>query len=228
MPIVKKIFEWLYYLIDNVLSHDENDKIAKVRSKKTKGIDDIAERIVQERTEYRKETIVNILKMVNDVKLNFLAQGEMINDGLVIYEPTITGNFDDSAEFDGSRHNCVINVHAGSDIHAMLRQVKGVYSGLTVENGGAEITGISDNTTGSTDGKVTPGKIVTITGKKIRIVPEEDETVESCITYTHQGTHQVIPQADPPVINDPSKIVLQLPPLDAGLYTLTLLKPQEM
>jgi hypothetical protein len=42
--------------------------------------------------------------MANSVKLDFLAQGEMINDVPVIFEPTITGNFTDSTEFDESRN----------------------------------------------------------------------------------------------------------------------------
>ena len=223
MAAAKKIFEWLYYLIDNtVTTHIDNDKIAKVKSGKTKGIDDIAARIVQERTEYRRETILNIITMANAAKLEFLSQGAMVNDGLVIYEPTITGNFYDNPEFDANRHSCTVNTRVSSDVHAMLRQVKGVYNGLTVENGGAVITGITDTVTGSTTGEVTPGKTVTITGKKIRVIPEEGETVASCITYTDLATQQAVSQEDTPVINNPGKIVLQLPMLPAGVYSLTV------
>ncbi len=222
MANVKKVFEWLFYLIENTLTPDTSDKIAKVRTKKTRGIGDIADRIVQERTEYRKETIENILVMANDAKLKFLSQGESVNDGMVIYEPAITGNFYESTEFDDSRNTCTVNTHVSKEVYAMLRQVKGVYSGLTLENGGAAITSITDTVTGSTGGEVTPGKTITITGKKIRIVPEEGETVADCITYTRLDTQAVIPQTDMPAINDPSKIVLQLPMLDPGFYSLTL------
>ena len=222
MATVKKIYEWLFYLIENTLTADETDKIAKVKTRKTKTIDDLAARIVQERTEYRKETIVNIINLANAAKLEFLSQGEMVNDGMVIFEPAITGNFFESVEFDDSRHRCVVNTRVNNNVHAMLRQVKGVYNGLTLDNGGAVITGVTDTVTGSATGLVTPGKTITIAGKKIRVVPEEGETVENCITYTHTGSGQVVVQEDVPVINDPSKIVLQLPQLDAGFYTLTL------
>jgi hypothetical protein len=222
MATIKKIYEWLFYLIENTLTADTGDKIAKVKTRKTKTIDDIAAHIVRERTEYRKETIANIISLANAAKLEFLSQGEMINDGLVLFEPAITGNFYEPADYDDDRNRCIVNTHVGNDVHAMLKQVKGVYSGLTLDNGGAAITGVEDTATGSTTGEVTPGKTVTITGKKIRVVPEEGETVESCITYTHQETAQVVTQEDTPVINDPSKIVLQLPALPAGTYTLTL------
>ena len=46
--------------------------------------------------------------------------------------------------------------------------------------------------------------------------------MESCITYTDVATGMVINQNDPPVINDPSKIVMQLPELKEGSYTLTI------
>ena len=223
MATVKKIYEWLYYLIDNtVTTLIDNDKIAKVKTRKTKTIDDIAERIVAERTEYRKETIANIIRLANAAKLEFLSQGEMVNDGVVIYEPTITGNFYEDTAFDDNRHTCIVNTRVCNTVHTMLRQVKGAYTGLTVDNGGAVITGITDTVTGATTGEVTPGKTVTIVGKKIRVVPEDGETVESCITYTNAATNQVVAQEDVPVINDPSKIVLRLPLLPVGQYTLTL------
>ena len=164
MATVKKIYEWLFYLIDNaVTTLVDNDRIAKVKTRKTKGIDDLAARIVQERTEYRKETIVNILTLANAAKIEFLSQGEMVNDGVVIYEPTITGVFFDNTAFDEKVHRCVVNTRVTNDVHTMLRQVKGVYNGLTLDNGGASIDGISDAATGASTGEVTPGKNITIT-----------------------------------------------------------------
>ena len=222
MNIIKKIYEWFYYLIDNTITKEEGDKIAKVKTKKTKTIDDIADRIVSERTEYRKDTIVSILKMVNEVKLEFFAQGEMVNDGIVIFEPAITGTFVETTNFNDEKNSCVINTRVTNDVLRLIAQVKGTYNGLTVENGGASIDGIIDSTTGATTGEVTPGKVITLNGKKIRVVPEEGETVESCITYTDVVTQLVITQNDPPVINDPSKLVMQLPELNEGAYTLTV------
>ena len=219
----KKIYEWSYYLIDNtVTTLIENDKIAKVKSKKTKGVNDIAERIVAERTEYRKETIANIIRMANAAKLDFLSQGETVNDELVVMEPGIQGNYLENTAFDERVHKCVVNVRAGNDVHKMLRQVKGVYNGLSLDNGGASIDGFTDSTTGAVDGEVTPGKTITVAGKKIRIVPEDGETVESCITYLNHATNEVTTQEDAPAINDPSRIVLQLPMLAPGAYSMTI------
>jgi hypothetical protein len=222
MAAIKKIFEWFFYLIENIITPDPTDKIAKVRTGKTKKIDDLAEFIVQERTEYRKETMVNILTLANTAKLKFLSQGHSVNDGITILEPAITGTFVEKTDFDESRHSSVINAHVTNSVQAMLKQVQATYGGLTVENGGAVITGVIDSFTGAANGVITPEKIVTILGTKIRVVPEEDETVESCITYTNLATDAVVIQEDPPGLNDPSKIMLKLPALAPGFYSLTL------
>jgi hypothetical protein len=104
----------------------------------------------------------------------------------------------------------------------MLRQVKGTFNGLNLENGGASIDSITDAATGAVNGEVTPGKTVTVAGKKIRVLPEEGETVESCITWTNLDTSAVVEQEDVPAVNDPGKIILQLPMLTPGMYSLTV------
>ncbi|MDR2148979.1 MAG: DUF4469 domain-containing protein, partial [Tannerella sp.] len=222
MATTKKIYEWFYYLMENTVTKETNDKIAKVKSKKTKTLDDLAERIVQTRTEYRKDTLVNIYRMMNEVKLEFLAEGEKVNDEITLLEPAITGNFYEDENFDESCNACVINSRVTNPVLAMLRQVKGTFNGLNLENGGASIDGVTDATTGSVNGEITPGKTVTVTGKKIRVVPEEGETEQSCITWTNVETQQVVEQEDALTVNDPSKLILQLPALPAGTYSLTV------
>ena len=222
MATIKKIYEWFFYLIENTVTPDPTDRIAKVKSKKTKGIEDLADRIVQKRTEYRKDTLVNIFQMMNEAKLELLAEGEKVNDGITLLEPAITGNFYEDTGFVEGRHTCVVNSRVTSTVLAMLRQVKGTYNGLSLENGGASIDAVTDSATGAVNSVITPGKTVTITGKKIRVIAEEGETVENCITWTNLNTQQVIEQEDAPVVNDPSRIILQLPELTAGLYSLTI------
>jgi len=222
MATVKKIYEWLFYLIDNTITPDPTDRIAKVKSKKTKGLEDLAERIVQKRTEYRKDTLINIYRMMNEARLEFLAEGEKVNDEITLLEPAITGTFYEDTTFVEGRHTCVINSRVTNVVQSMLRQVKGTYNGLNLENGGATIDSVTDSATGAVNGEITPGKTVTVTGKKIRIVPQEGETVESCITWTNLDTRQVIEQEDAPAVNDPSRIILQLPELPAGFYSLTV------
>ena len=222
MAVIKKIYEWFFYLVENTVTKEKGDRIAKVKYKKTKDIEDLAERIVRERTEYRKDTIVNIIRMVNSAKLEFLSQGDRVNDGIVIFEPTITGNFYEDTIFVDGQHSCVVNTRVTNDVHTMLAQVKGTYNGLSMENGGASIEGITDSATGATDGTVTAGKVITISGNKIRVVPPEGEMAEDCIIFENETTGNTHTLRDPLISNNPSKIVLQLPQRERGTYLLTI------
>ena len=222
MANTKRNYKWFFYLIENAVTREDGNRIAKVKSKKTKGIEDIAERIVQTRTEYRKDTLVNIYRMMNEAKMELLLEGEKVNDEFNLYEPTITGNFYDDPHFEESRHHCLVNTRITAAAQARFRRVKGVYNGLMLENGGALIYSITDITTGTINGEVTPGKTIIITGKKIRIVPEAGETTASCITYTNVDTLLEVEQENTPVVNDPSKVILQLPELAKGTYSLTI------
>ena len=63
-------------LYDNVLTEKANDFAGKVSITGTIHNSDIAERIVKARTEYRLETIQNILGMADDIKVEAIAQGK--------------------------------------------------------------------------------------------------------------------------------------------------------
>ena len=220
--MTKKNFTWLFYLIDHTLTPDPGDYTAKVKKMRaTRTMHDIAQQIIREGTEYQLETIIDILSRANRIKIDFLSLGDSVNDGTAIYEPTITGIFHDPV-FDEKYHSCIVNINSTKEVNEMVAQVRGMYSGFTVDNGGAVIEKITDSTSGSTTGEVTPGKIITLSGKKIKLVPEDGNTLESCITFTNVDTEQVITQQDAPAINDPSKLVFQLPMLPAGTYLLTI------
>jgi hypothetical protein len=222
MAILKKLYTWLFYLLENAITPDPNDKYAKVKSGRNNGMTDIAHEIKVEGSEHTEATIIDLLTRANSVKMKMLSRGEKVNDGIAFYEPAITGSFYENTTFDESRNTCVINIRVNRDVHLMLQQVKAEYTGYTVDNGGAVIKGVTDAKTGELNGVITPGKIATIVGNKIRIVPEEGETVADCITWTSVATQEVTVQEDDPATNDPSKIMLTVPPLAPGFYTLAL------
>ena len=218
----KEIYEWLFYLLENHLTPEAGDHYAKIRSPKTKTIEDIANRIVKERTEYRKDTIINILNIINDVKLEFLAQGNSINDGITLYEPTITGVFEGETVFDEKKNSCIVNVHTTKEVREMLANVRPSYTGLTVDNGGAVIEKVVDSSSGSVNEMITPGKVITITGKKIRVVAEESMEPQYCVSFVNEEGSEEYFLEDPIITNDPSKVVVQVPPIPSGSYRLVI------
>jgi hypothetical protein len=220
--MAKKNYDWLFYLIENHLTPEKGDYFAKVNSRKTKMIEDIADRIVSERTEYRKETIINIATMINDVKKEFLGGGNSVNDGFTLYEPVILGSFEGETNFNETKNACAINTRLTNDGLSILPQIKATYSGLTVDNGGAVIEKVVDSASGTSNELLTPGKVITITGKKIRIVPQEGEREQDCVIFENEDHGSTYVLEDPIITNDPSKVVVQLPHLDHGTYKLTI------
>ncbi len=46
--MIKKLYEWLFYLIEHTLTSEKGDYLAKITTQKTKTVEDIADRIVKE------------------------------------------------------------------------------------------------------------------------------------------------------------------------------------
>ena len=69
-------------LYDNPLTEKEGDYIARPTVNTTIRNEQIAERIVEERTEYRPETIANILDLADKKKAEAIAQGCSVIDGV--------------------------------------------------------------------------------------------------------------------------------------------------
>lgn len=72
-------------LYDNILTTDPSDYTGKVKITGTLRNADIAARIVAERTEYRKETIENILNLADQKKIEAIAEGKSLVDGVGQY-----------------------------------------------------------------------------------------------------------------------------------------------
>ena len=65
-------------LYDNVLTEKTGDFTGKIRITGTTRTSDISNRIVKKRTEYRPETITNILDLSYDEMIEALAQGRCV------------------------------------------------------------------------------------------------------------------------------------------------------
>lgn len=84
-------------LYDNVLTEKQGDYSGKVAITGSCHNIDIAKLIVKERTEYRLETIVNILDLADQKKVELISQGKSLADGVGQYLLNIIGSFDGEA-----------------------------------------------------------------------------------------------------------------------------------
>lgn len=102
-PISTRLNVLLY---DNPLTPETNDFIGRVQLNSTLDNTRIAALIVQERTEYRLETIKNILDLADNAKCNALASGYAVHSGVAQMHPSISGRFaGEKAQFDSKTHS---------------------------------------------------------------------------------------------------------------------------
>ncbi|MFT4071171.1 MAG: DNA-binding domain-containing protein [Dysgonamonadaceae bacterium] len=93
-------------LYDTPLTPETNDFIGRVQLNNTLDNTRIAALIVQERTEYRLETIKNILDLADNAKCNALASGYAVHSGVAQMHPSISGRFEgEKAQFDSKTHS---------------------------------------------------------------------------------------------------------------------------
>ena len=99
--------QWQVYLRPNALTKDnDKDCIADVHlNGTTLTNEDVAERIVSERSEYRKDTILNILNLRDNAVKAFIQECSSFRDGLVQITPRVSGVWENEASaFDPAVH----------------------------------------------------------------------------------------------------------------------------
>ena len=116
-------------LYDNVLTEKKGDYMGKVAITGSLRNADIARRIVEKRTEYRPETIQNILDLADEEKIIALTEGKSCVDGVGQLLLRVTGSFDgEQAPFDPEKHSLDVSFTRGKALRERLAKVNGVDS----------------------------------------------------------------------------------------------------
>ena len=219
-----KKYVWKFDLEEYLMTKDvKEDFAAKVKPIQTFYMPDVARLIAEERTEYRIDTIVNITKLV-EAKIRQLACGNniVITDN-VQYGPAITGLFlGKTGLVDPAKNKAVINMNPTAAMRAETDLVALEFSGTVRDMGGAKFGLVKDVTTGKTDGTITPGGMLDVTGSKIRCVGADGLSLGS-LTLVNMADKSVAATITVFGINDPSRLMFNIPAnLADGEYELTL------
>ena len=180
-------------LYDNLLTERKGDYTAKPRITGTLYNTDIAARIVAARTEYQHGTILNILDMADSHKVQAIAEGKSVVDGVGQYLVNVQGAFEgEKAQFEPGKHALGITYTMGKLLRETLKLVKVVVNGVAA---------------------VGPG------GVNLKI-QGDDPSIGVYLTPTTEGA---APMKAPVVIaNSPSQVIVQMPTLADGQYTVSL------
>ena len=217
----KQAYVWPVELRENKITERTDDYTASVKTfSDTKSLEYIAKEIVRERTEYRLDTILSIMKLVEEKIRHVLYSGYPVMTENVRFSPTITGSFDSHGEvLDDKGMKCGVNVTVNQIVKDGLAGVK-LYIDSVQELGGAKIDRVKDLTTGKTDGTVTPGGMVEVTGSKIKCLNEDGSGIGYFRLYNEGESAEEVKVLG---VNDPSKIIFIFPTgLLAGNYRLEI------
>ena len=216
-----KDYVWLFDLQDNPMTKDvKEDRVAKVRTLRSITVEDIARAIVQERTEFREDTIVNIANLIDEKIRQFVCQGNTVVTGSAQYAPTITGVFmGDTGVFDPKVNALGVNIVPAKALRDEVQKVSVEFTGHVKDLGGARIGLVKDTVTGRTDGSLSPGGIVEVTGKKIKSINADGTSIGKVVLVNTET--QAETDITSLAINDPSRLMFTIPAsLPQGTYKL--------
>lgn len=204
-------------MYDNVLTEKANDFSGKVSITGTIHNADIAERIVNARTEFRPETIQTILGMADDIKVEAIAEGKSVVDGVGQWVLNFSGPLEgEKPVFDPAKHKFGVTYTPGRSLLQALRQLA---PSFRVAKTGPVINGITDSTTKVVNQVLTPNAPAIISGSGL-LLKGDDPSVG--VYFTPDGADKTPVKVNLIVSNTTSQIIIQIPALADGQYLLSI------
>lgn len=221
METYEKDNHWRFYLHDNPLTKDNTkDCIAEViAAPKTLWAEDIAKEIKRRGSELEYETILSVISQHNRIIIENLLAGARVMTDICQFSPRITGIFaSKEALFDANIHKLVLDIVLSKNMREDLKKVKTINMGLKPDV--AHIGLVTDSSTGLFDGSITPDEDIEIEGSKIKIVGNEGEEAIGLFFVATDGTETKVTRRL--VRNEPSLVIVRVPNLADGEYTLRI------
>ena len=154
-------------LYDNVLTEKPGDYTAKPRITGTYRNGDVAADIVAERTEYRPATIVNILDLADQKRVQAVANGKSLVTGMGQFLLSLAGSFEgEHPKFDPEKHSAGVTYTPSKPL---LDALKNIDFNLNKATTGPVINQVTDVRSQSVNQQLTPGKNAIINGANLLI-----------------------------------------------------------
>ena len=219
-----KKYVWKFDLEEYLMTKDVKEDFAgKVKPIQTFYLADVARKIAEERTEYRVDTLVSSYQLMEEKIRQLACSNNIVITDNVQYSPGVTGLFlGKDGIVNPAVNKAVMNLNGTALMRAETDQVVLEFSGNVREMGNAGFALVTDVTTGKTDGTITPGGMLDVSGTKIRSV-NADGTGVGTLTLVNMADQSVAATISVFGINNPKRLMFNVPAgLAAGSYQLTL------
>lgn len=206
------------WLKKNYLTAEENDYSAVIESFGSINLDGIIAELAAEGMELKAETVRDVVSRYNRKCIDLVLSGYNVNTGLVYMRAAIKGVFYDKT-WHPDRNHLHVAISQGADLRAAVAETSVEIMGEHPDP--IALFGITDLSTGKTDGTVTRGFNAELKGTYIKIAGED----ESCGIYLHNVDTEADVKLAPQyiAINDPSRIMFITPAdLPEGTYELSI------
>jgi len=219
MAILHKIKAYLY---ENLLTKDNpNDYIARTVSERSLNVKQICEAAVN-----RGGADVSAAAMEHATSLFLkemayqLCDGYSVNTGYFTAGTQIRGVFDSPSEtFSSDKHNILFQFNQGEKLRAEIPNIE--VSILGIADSACSILQVTDVKSGAVNDLITPGRNLKISGNKIKVVGDDPN---NGVFFVNSNTQERIAvESNDMVTNNPSELIIVIPDLASGTYTLEVL-----
>ncbi len=206
-------------LYDNYLTENPNDFAARVISERTLNISEICQAAVS-----RGSADGTPQEMEHKVKLFLkemayqLCDGYSVNTGYFTAGAQIRGVFDSATEqFNPEKHSINFLFNQGD---LLRKEIPGIQVEiLGVADSSLFIAQVTDVKTGAINDIITPNRNLKINGSKLKI---QGNSTTGIYFINQASQERIIIDPTDIVTNNPSEIIIIVPPLTAGTYKLQI------
>jgi hypothetical protein len=205
-------------LYDNALTENPNDFTARVQSERSLSVQDICELAAT-----RGGADISASAMEHAVSLwlremaHNLCDGFAVNAGWFTASVGIKGVFDSATEtFNRDKHTVAFDFVQGAQLRRELENVTVEIVG--VADAAPGIAQVTDVKSGSVNDLLTPNRNLRIAGSKIKVAGDH---ANNGVYFVNQATQErTRVEMSDVVTNMPSELIIVIPALAAGSYTL--------
>ena len=161
-----------YYLVKGGLDTLEGRYIARVDTSEPLQVDDMLRLMHRYNNTVSEEEAKGVIIVFQKTVEHYLLEGNSVDTGLVIVSPSVAGVFESEEDtFDESRHKIRVNARVKSDFVRAFR-VEARTRMVEAPDGSPRPLSVLDMASGRSDGLVTLGGHVRLTGRRLRYLPE--------------------------------------------------------